>query len=240
MVGMEVGLSAWLFFSLVFYSFWNLKSPQLTKINQTSLKSTCDWKIPQPECNKCDLAADSISVLVFTLVSPTWQTQRCDCFCVCASKVVAVFYPQHVLRPPSDQSCSAAAVKSVGHCWTPFFLSLCLSFSSSIPHLRTRTMSHLYVSQSHSFCMLVSVSFFFFPFPLFLLPTLSHHPIHTQRINRFVLIHPLLCHISITRQNGYGLLLRPQLAFIHFPEGSQGFSFFFSAAVGTTVNIWAG
>lgn len=78
-------------------------------------------------------------------------------------------------------------------------------------------------------------------FSSFSFACLSHH-IHTQAVGLYLFSSPPLpCHISITRQNGYGLLLGSHLhislSYI-FQKVAMGFYSFF-AAVGTVVNVWA-
>lgn len=86
------------------------------------------------------------------------------------AKIMAVFKPRHVLGPPSDQYCCAAAVRSVVDGVRP----LSPSVSGSVPLLTSRTQYF-----SHS----LSVDLFIFS------PLLSPHT-HTLRVNRFVLTHP--------------------------------------------------
>lgn len=117
----------------------------------------------------------------------------------CASKVMVVFCPQCVLWPPSDQYCSPAAVGSVVDIVGA--LSLWLSFPPG-------EESSVFIS-----CICFSPFFLilhiFFPFhpPRFRLSVTTYTP--TGSIG-FYFFKPL-CHISITRQNGYGLLLGSHL-----------------------------
>lgn len=139
---------------------------------------------------------------------------------------MAVFCPQYVLWPSSDQYCSAAAVGSVVDIVGPLSLWL-----SSPPE-----------EASSCICFsLFHVSLFFPIFLLFFLsPTrslpLSHH-IHTDRVNKFLLFHPTVSHFHYKTEWIWtaAWITSPHLAFIHFPEGSQRTSFFLSAAV----IVWA-
>lgn len=143
---------------------------------------------------------------------------------------MAVFCPQYVLWPSSDQYCSAAAVGSVVDIVGPLSLWL-----SSPPE----EASSVFIS---CICFsLFRVSLFFPIFLLFFLsPTrslpLSHH-IHTDRVNKFLLFHPTVSHFHYKTEWIWtaAWITSPHLAFIHFPEGSQRASFFLSAAV----IVWA-
>lgn len=151
----------------------------------------------------------------------------------CAAKIMAVFNPQHVLGPPSDQYCSAAAVRGVVDSVGP----LSPSVSGSIPLLRTRTA---YFSHPYAFLFIWIFSFsllIFFCHPHSLRLSLATYTL-TGSIGLYLLTLP--CHISITRQNGYGLLLGSHLhislSYI-FQKVVRGFSFFRCAAVGTAVSV---
>lgn len=85
-----------------------------------------------------------------------------------------------------------------------------LSPSGSVPHLRKRALysSHVYVSHSSvSLSFFPYSSFFFFHPPDLCLSVTTYTP--TESIS-FYFFTPLCC-ISITRQNGYGLLLGSHL-----------------------------
>lgn len=81
-----------------------------------------------------------------------------------------------------------------------------LSPSGSVPHLRKR--AHVYVSHSSvSLSFFPYSSFFFFHPPDLCLSVTTYTP--TESISFYFFTPP--CRISITRQNGYGLLLGSHL-----------------------------
>lgn len=117
---------------------------------------------------------------------------------------MAVFCPQYVLWPSSNQYCSAAAVGSVVDIVRPLSLWL-----SSPPE----EASSVFIS---CICFsLFRVSLFFFPYSSFFffhppdlcLSVTTYTP--TESISFYFFTPP--CRISITRQNGYGLLLGSHL-----------------------------
>lgn len=127
----------------------------------------------------------------------------------CASTMMAVFCPQHVSRSPSDQYCCQ---KCCVWCWTPLYLSL-----ARFPTWgRGPCISHICVCFSLSLLLCVSFSLdFFFPFHFFTHPIVASLSLFlttyalTESIGWYLFSPP--CHISITRQNGYGLLLGSHL-----------------------------
>lgn len=165
-------------------------------------------QITQSKCNtRSNLAADSISLLVCLLPGKHRRVTGC------ASQIMAVFYIHNMSWGLQVINLAVQLLlKVLNIVGALSSLPLGLSFSDSIPHLRTRTMSHLYVPQLHSFCMSVSLFFFFLSLFIFVChPTYLclSHPIHTPQSIGLYLFTLLLSHISITRQNGYGRLLRP-------------------------------
>lgn len=129
----------------------------------------------------------------------------------CVSKIMAVCSSQHVLGPPSDQYHCAAAVRGV----VDSVGLLPLSVSGSIPQLRMRTMyfSHPYVLLTLTLSMFLYLWIFSLPFHFFCHTSNLRHSLTTytltQSMGLYLLSPP--CHISITRQNGYGLLLGSHL-----------------------------
>lgn len=136
---------------------------------------------------------------------------------ICLQNNGAVFCPHHVLEPASNQYC----------------ISLLLDF----PPVDEDCVFVLYFSPSFfvSFCCFCffSILFLFFSVTRSVCASLSHH-IHTHTRSPVSHFHYKTEWIWAT-----AWITSPHLAFIHFPEGSQGFSFFLFVAVGTVVNVWA-
>lgn len=156
----------------------------------------------------------------------------------CASTMMAVFCPQHVSRSPSDQYCCQ---KCCVWCWTSLYLSL-----ARFPTWgRGPCISHICVCFSLSLLLCVSFSLdFFFPFHFFTHPIVASLSLFlttyalTESIGWYLFSPPVsYFHYKTEWIWATAWITSPHLAFIHFPEGSQGFSFFLYAAVGTAVNV---
>lgn len=143
---------------------------------------------------------------------------------------MAVFCPQFVLWPSSDQYCSAAAVGSVVDIVGPLSLWL-----SSTPEEASSVFISCICFSLFRVSLFYSIFFLSFLSPTQSLP-LSHHT-HTDRVNKFLLFHPTVSHFHYKTEWIWAAawITSPHLAFIYFPEGSQRASFFLPAAV----IVWA-